>query len=64
MRKLIRKFVEYDAADSAASPMLVCVTVTLSAILAICEADLHRDLLGQVSIAMSNRGLGTPFVGP
>lgn len=63
MRKLIRNFVGYDAVDSTASPVLVYVTVTLFAILAICEADLHHDLLDQVSIAMSNGGLGTPFVG-
>jgi len=64
MRKLIRNFVGYDAADPAASPMLVYVAMMLFAILAICEADLHRDLLDQVSLAMSNGGLGTPFVGP
>lgn len=56
--------IKCDAENTSANPFLVFIAVTLFTILAIGVADVHRDTLKMIGVAIGGEGIDVHFVSP
>lgn len=58
------KSARYDSDKDMANPLLIFIALSLAMLLAILEADVHRDALSTIGMVNSSEGINPSFVGP